>query len=142
MLIENNHIKTYSKERPTDCIYLYTSLNVNDVLDSNEITIKAHQFLLLSYNQKLIDIDIKRVYLEYQRTKVYWLNWTNRSKKYEKYSEEIIRSLLVLKIMSYQPTGAVLAALTTSIPETIGQVRNWDYRFCWLRDASMSIDTF
>ena len=43
--------------------------------------------------------------------------------------------------MSYQPTGAVLAALTTSIPETIGEVRNWDYRFCWLRDASMSIET-
>ena len=57
--------------------------------------------MLLSYNQKLIEIDIKRVYLEFQRTKVYWLNWTNRSKKYEKYNEEIIRSLLVLKIMSY-----------------------------------------
>jgi GH15 family glucan-1,4-alpha-glucosidase len=96
---------------------------------------------LLSYNQKLIDINIQRVYLEFQRTKVYWLNWTNRSKKYEKYNDEIIRSLLVLKIMSYQPTGAVLAALTTSIPETIGDVRNWDYRFCWLRDASMSLET-
>jgi GH15 family glucan-1,4-alpha-glucosidase len=43
--------------------------------------------------------------------------------------------------MSFQPTGAVLAALTTSLPETIGEVRNWDYRYCWLRDASMSIDT-
>ena len=140
-IIEDNHIKTYSREIPTDCIYLYTSLNYNDVLDSNEITLTQHQFLLLSYNQKLIDIDITRVYIEFQRTKVYWLNWTNRSKKFEKYTEEIIRSLLVLKIMSYQSTGAVLAALTTSIPETIGHVRNWDYRFCWLRDASMSIDT-
>lgn len=140
-VIEENYIKTYSKEKPTDCIYLYTSLNSDDVLNSNEITITAHQFLLLSYNQKLIKIDIRRVYIEFQRTKVYWLNWTNRSKKYEKYSEEIIRSLLVLKIMSYQASGAVLAALTTSIPETIGHVRNWDYRFCWLRDASMSIDT-
>lgn len=140
-VIEEKFIKTYSKEKPTDCIYLYTSLNRNDVLNSNEITITAHQFLLLSYNQKLIEIDIKRVYAEFQRTKVYWLDWTNRSKKYEKYSEEIVRSLLVLKIMSYQATGAVLAALTTSLPETIGHVRNWDYRFCWLRDASMSIDT-
>jgi GH15 family glucan-1,4-alpha-glucosidase len=140
-VIEENYIKTYSKDKPTDCIYLYTSLNSDDILNSNEITITAHQFLLLSYNQKLIEIDIGRVYIEFQRTKVYWLNWTNRSKKYEKYSEEIIRSLLVLKIMSFQASGAVLAALTTSIPETIGHVRNWDYRFCWLRDASMSIDT-
>jgi alpha,alpha-trehalase len=140
-VIEDNYIKTYSREVPTDCIYLYTSLNFTDILDSSEIKLTRHQFLLLSYNQKLIDIDIDRVYLEFQRTKVYWLNWTNHSKKFEKYSEEIIRSLLVLKIMSFQSTGAVLAALTTSIPETIGHVRNWDYRFCWLRDASMSIDT-
>lgn len=58
-----------------------------------------------------------------------------------RYNEWISRSLLILKLMSYQETGAVLAALTTSIPETIGEVRNWDYRFCWLRDASMSIET-
>jgi GH15 family glucan-1,4-alpha-glucosidase len=138
---EDNYIRTYSRVKPTDCIYLYSSLDFKDILESNEITITQHQFLLLSYNQKLIDIDIKRVYLEFQRTKVYWLNWTNRSKKYGKYNEEIVRSLLVLKIMSYQRTGAVLAALTTSIPETIGDVRNWDYRFCWLRDASMSLET-
>ena len=140
-VIIDDHIRTYSRVTPTDCINLYSSLNLNDILEPKEIELTKHQFLLLTYNQKLIDIDINRVYLEYQRTKVYWLNWTNRSKKYEKYTEEIIRSLLVLKIMSYQPTGAVLAALTTSIPETIGEVRNWDYRFCWLRDASMSIDT-
>ena len=140
-ITDDNYIRTYSKTTPTDCLYLYTSINFSDVLDSNEVTLNHHEFLLLSYNQKLVEIDIKRVYMEFQRTKVYWLNWTNHSKKYRKYNEEIIRSLLVLKIMSYEPTGAVLAALTTSIPETIGAVRNWDYRFCWLRDASMSIDT-
>ena len=140
-IIIDNYIRTFSRENPTDCIYLYSSLSFNDILESREVTINKHQFLLLSYNQKLIDIDIKRVYLEFQRTKVFWLNWTNRSRKYEKYTEEINRSLLVLKIMTYQPTGAMLAALTTSIPETIGGERNWDYRFCWLRDASMSLET-
>jgi len=139
--IGNNAIRTYSKDNPTDCIFLYSSLNLNDILEAKEITLNEPQFLLLSYNQKLIDIDIDRVYLEYLRTKVYWLNWSNHSIKYGKYNNEINRSLLVLKIMSYQATGAVLAALTTSVPETIGEVRNWDYRFCWLRDASMSIDT-
>jgi alpha,alpha-trehalase len=137
----DNYIRTYSRINPTDCMYLYTSLKLNDILASKEIQLTQHQFLLLSYNQKLIDIDINRVYLEYTRTKVYWLNMTNRSRKYEKYTEEILRSLLVLKMMSFHSTGAVLAAITTSIPETIGGERNWDYRFCWLRDASMSIET-
>jgi len=140
-IIEDNYIKTYSRQTPTDCIYLYSSLNFNDILNKVEITLTENHFLLLSYNQKLIDIDIVRVYMDFQRTKVYWLNWTNHSKKYEKYSDPITRSLLVLKIMSFQPTGAFLAALTTSIPETIGEVRNWDYRFCWLRDESMSVET-
>jgi GH15 family glucan-1,4-alpha-glucosidase len=138
---QDGHIRTYSMVTPTDCIYLYSSLNSNDILERNEIVLTGEEFLMLSYNQKLIEIDLNRVYLEYQRTKVYWLNWTNRSKNYKDYSDETIRSLLVLKIMTYQPTGAMLAALTTSLPETIGEVRNWDYRFCWLRDASMSIDT-
>lgn len=140
-VIEDNHIRTYSRVVPTDCIFLYTDLNLYQVLEGKEFELTHHQFLLLSYNQKLIDINIDRVYLEFQRTKVYWLNWSNRSKNYMNYSEEILRSLLVLKIMSYQSSGAMLAAITTSIPETIGEVRNWDYRFCWLRDASMSIET-
>jgi GH15 family glucan-1,4-alpha-glucosidase len=138
---EVSYIKTYSTINPIDSIYLYSSLNFTDILESRQITLTQHQFLLLSHNQKLIEIDINRVYLEFQRTKVYWLNWTNRSKKHKLYNDEIIRSLLVLKIMSFQPTGAILAALTTSIPESIGSVRNWDYRFCWLRDASMLLDT-
>jgi pentatricopeptide repeat protein len=138
---QENFIRTYSLECHTDCIYLYSSLKLPDILHKNLIELSRDEFMLLSYNQKLIEIDIDRVYLEYIRTKVYWLNWINRSKKHELYNETILRSLLVLKIMSYDPSGAVLAALTTSVPETIGEVRNWDYRYCWLRDASMSMDT-
>jgi alpha,alpha-trehalase len=140
-LIQDDHIRSYSENDPTDCIYLYSSLKQNDILNEENILLTENQFVLLSYNQKIIEIDINRANLEYERTKVYWLNWTNRSKKFKLYNNEIIRSLLVLKIMTFEPTGAILAALTTSIPETIGEVRNWDYRFCWLRDASMSIDT-
>lgn len=139
--IDGDHIRTYSQAVPTNCIYLYSSLHMESILNRSEITLADNHFMLLSYNQKLIGIDINRVYLEYQRTKVYWMNWVNRSRKFDKYGEEIVRSMLVLKAMSFQNTGAVLAALTTSLPETPGEVRNWDYRFCWLRDASMSIDT-
>ena len=117
VLQKKNYIRTYSRVNPINCMYLYSSLNLRNIIDSKEILLSQNQFLLLSYNQKLINIDIERVYLEFQRTKVYWLNWTNRSKKFRKYNDEIARSLLVLKIMSSQSTGAVLAALTTSIPE-------------------------
>jgi GH15 family glucan-1,4-alpha-glucosidase len=136
-----NYIKTSSIEDSVDCVYLYSSIKFASILGKKEIVLDKDQFLLLSNNQKLITINIDRVILEYNRTKVYWLNWVNRAKKFTSYNELIMRSMLVLKLMSYHPTGAVLAALTTSIPETIGEVRNWDYRFCWLRDASMSIDT-
>lgn len=139
-IVGRDFIKSYSVSNPKDTVYLYSSMNLKDILQGAEIKLKEEGYLLLAYNQKLIPIDQNRVYLEYQRTKVYWLNWSTRSKKFTDYSETIYRSMLVLKLMSYR-SGAVLAALTTSIPEAIGNVRNWDYRFCWLRDASMSIDT-
>jgi GH15 family glucan-1,4-alpha-glucosidase len=79
------------------------------------------------------------VFLEYERTKVYWLNWMEKTTAYKSYNKQIARSAMTLKLLSYDKTGAVLAAVTTSLPETIGEVRNWDYRFCWIRDASMVI---
>jgi GH15 family glucan-1,4-alpha-glucosidase len=94
---------------------------------------------LLSYNQKILEQNVERAYLKLERTKVYWLNWSERTKRYKKYNDEILRSALVLKLLSYNKTGAVLAAATTSLPETLGEIRNWDYRFCWIRDASMVI---
>jgi len=139
--INDEFIRTRSSANLKDTVYLYSNLNLNAILESREITLKKDCFLLLSYHQKLIEIDLDRVYLEYERTKVYWLNWNNRSPKYAEYNEAITRSMLILKLMSYHRTGAVLAALTTSIPEAIGEGRNWDYRFCWIRDASMSINT-
>lgn len=134
-------VKTFSSQNELDTIYLYSGLNFEKILNGEEFVLIHNEFLLLSCNQKLIKIDQDRVELEFQRTRVYWMNWTNRSKKYNLYNDIIERSILVLKLMSYQRTGAVLAALTTSMPESIGETRNWDYRFCWLRDASMSIET-
>ena len=134
-------VKTASSRNELDTIYLYSGLNFEKILNSEEFVLIHNEFLLLSCNQKLIKIDQNRVELEFQRTRVYWMNWSNRSKKYTLYNDIIERSILVLKLMSYQRSGAVLAALTTSMPESIGETRNWDYRFCWLRDASMSIET-
>ncbi|GCB35566.1 glycoside hydrolase family 15 protein [Bacteroides faecalis] len=138
--ITPQYIETYCSSNNKDRQYLYSSLSLSDISEEKEIILEKDEFMLLSYNEKVIPIDIEREKIEYCRTLVYWLNWTNRSKKYTLYNDVIERSLLVLKLMSYH-NGAVLAALTTSLPEAIGEVRNWDYRFCWLRDASMSIET-
>lgn len=136
-----NYIKSYSKTDENKAIYLYSGIDLETVLEEKEVVLTQNEYLLLSAHQKLIPVNFALVYLEYERTKVYWLNWNNRSKSYSLYNDIINRSMLTLKLLSFQYTGAVLAAVTTSIPETIGDVRNWDYRFCWLRDASMSIET-
>lgn len=138
--VTSKYIETYSSNENKNRQYLYSSIPLQHIADKTNVTIEQDEFLLLSYNEKVIAVDIEREKLEYCRTLVYWLNWTNRTKKYTLYNDVIERSLLTLKQMSYY-NGAVLAAITTSLPESIGDVRNWDYRFCWLRDASMSIET-
>jgi GH15 family glucan-1,4-alpha-glucosidase len=136
-----DYLRTASERDPNDNVYLYSSLDFDVVLEGREISLERDEFLVLAYNQKLIPIDLERVSLELERTKVYWMNWSGRSAQFEKYDDLVSRSLLVLKLMTFERTGAILAALTTSIPELPGGERNWDYRYCWLRDASMSIAT-
>ncbi|MBK5196484.1 MAG: glycoside hydrolase family 15 protein, partial [Proteiniphilum sp.] len=77
--IVGNYIKTHSEDDSEDKMYLYTSIDMEKVLNREEITLSDHQFFLLSYNQKLVTVDINRILLEYERTKVYWLNFSNRS---------------------------------------------------------------
>lgn len=138
--VTSHYVQTYSTSNNKDRQYLYSSLALPDVLARKEFILEKDEFFLLSYNEKVIFVDIEREKLEYCRTLVYWLNWADRTRKFTLYNDIIERSLLVLKLMSFS-NGAVLAALTTSLPEVLGGVRNWDYRFCWLRDASMSIET-
>ncbi|SOE20094.1 Glucoamylase (glucan-1,4-alpha-glucosidase), GH15 family [Spirosomataceae bacterium TFI 002] len=136
---KNEYIKTKTTSGPYDSVYLYTSFDHEVVLNQGEITLDGHGYFIISYNEKLFHQSVDRVYLKMQRTRVYWLNWSDNTTQYNFYNEEIMRSALTLKMLTFEKSGAVLAAATTSLPETIGEVRNWDYRFCWIRDASMVI---
>ncbi|MEQ5841614.1 glycoside hydrolase family 15 protein [Paraburkholderia acidicola] len=73
------------------------------------------------------------------RTENHWLEWSARSTIEGRWAEPIRRSLITLKALAYEPTGGIVAAPTTSLPEQLGGTRNWDYRYCWLRDATITL---
>jgi len=135
-------IEVITQKGNYDNFFLYTNLDTRQVLSGEPIELKESSFFLLSYHEKLQDLSLHKIYVEYEKTKSYWLDWVMRTDLPEKYLEMVIRSMLTLKLLTFERTGAVIAAPTTSLPEIIGGSRNWDYRFCWVRDASMIIDLY
>ena len=74
-----------------------------------------------------------------EHTETFWREWSDRCPDVGPWTEAVKRSLMTLKALTYAPTGGIVAAATTSLPEQLGGVRNWDYRYCWLRDATFTI---
>jgi GH15 family glucan-1,4-alpha-glucosidase len=74
-----------------------------------------------------------------ERTEAIWGKWSDRCPDVGPWTEAVKRSLITLKALTYAPTGGIVAAATTSLPERLGGVRNWDYRYCWLRDATLTL---
>jgi GH15 family glucan-1,4-alpha-glucosidase len=72
-------------------------------------------------------------------TVAFWEEWSNQCAYHGEWTEPVRRSLITLKALTYRPTGGIVAAATTSLPEQLGGARNWDYRFCWLRDATLTL---
>jgi len=144
----NGKTKTYQKEDfivsvfdevSYETLFLYTDIEKPNILENKEFQLSKPIYLNLSYNEKIDLPSLSKSEDEFKKTQEYWLNWCKKGPTFQSYDKEITRSSITLKLLTFDKTGAVLAAATTSIPETIGEVRNWDYRFCWIRDASMVI---
>jgi len=140
--IKDDYIKITSQKGHYNSFYLYSNVDYEKVINGEEIALEKYTYFLLSFHEKIEPIDNDKIFLDYQKTKSYWLDWVQRTHYPEKYKEEVLRSAITLKLLMYQRTGAVIAAATTSLPEIIGRDRNWDYRYCWIRDAAMIIDLY
>jgi GH15 family glucan-1,4-alpha-glucosidase len=82
-------------------------------------------------------INVQKAFRETER---FWCDWCALNKYEGKWREAVERSLITLKALTYRPTGGIVAAPTTSLPERIRANRNWDYRYCWLRDATFTLE--
>ena len=141
-IVKSDYIKIASREGEYNSFYLYSNFDYQKIHEGAELELEEYSYFLLSYHEKLEQIDNDKIFLEYEKTKSYWLDWVQRTDHPPKYKERVARSAITLKLLMYQRSGAVIAAPTTSLPEIIGKDRNWDYRYCWIRDAAMIIDLY
>ena len=117
-------------------------LKGEDLTTVSNFTVQAGQsvdFVMAygaSHRHVRCDVDVEEAL---QHTQRFWEEWASRCQYQGPYRPAVERSLITLKALTYQPTGGIVAAVTTSLPEQIGGTRNWDYRYCWLRDATFTL---
>src|SRR5499427_6140460 len=107
-----------------------------------DFTVSAGQHVpfVLSYGQSHVALpETVDAVAALRSTKEFWQSWTSKRRRTERPDGIVTRSLITLKALTYAPTGGIVAAPTTSLPEQLGGQRNWDYRFCWLRDATLTL---
>ena len=128
----NAHLRWHSND---DILRLSTDMSITHLIEQSSFSLNKKIYFVLTWNSSL-DSDLPRLAEDYLgETQKYWLTWVKHCSIPTLFQEETIRSALALKLHCYEDTGAILAGITTSLPEEVGGVRNWDYRFCWLRDA-------
>lgn len=137
--LASNHIQFCDLPAP---LRLTTNLPLTFVDEERPFVLDRPRHLVLTWGQPL-EAPLEETAERFlQRTIDYWRAWVRNGRVPRDYQREVIRSALALKLHQFEDTGAIIAATTTSIPEHPGSGRNWDYRFCWLRDAYFSLQAF
>ena len=133
----SNHVEYRDLPAP---VRLTTNVPLAYIEDERPFLLERDRHLVLTWGQPLEAglEDTAERFLE--RTLDYWNRWVKGTRVPRDYQGEVIRSALALKLHQYEDTGALLAATTTSLPEYPGSGRNWDYRYCWLRDAYFTLN--
>ncbi|MDB4904144.1 MAG: glycoside hydrolase 15-related [Mucilaginibacter sp.] len=128
----SNHIQFLGGD---ENIRLTTNIPVSYVFDEQSFVINENKYLVLTYGEPLEAPLVSTAERFLRETIQYWRTWIKHSSIATFYQPFVIRSALALKIHQFEDTGAIIAASTTSLPESPGSGRNWDYRYCWLRDS-------
>lgn len=132
----SNHIRFVGD---TETLRLTTNAPISHVLSESPFSLAGRVSFLLGADEG-IDDSVENVAREFEeRTTLYWRSWTRALSVPLEYQEAVIRAAITLKLCLFEDTGAIVAAMTTSIPEAANSGRNWDYRFCWLRDAFFTV---
>ncbi|MDQ4095289.1 MAG: glycoside hydrolase family 15 protein [Actinomycetota bacterium] len=121
----------------------HLTLGFGEVVSEFEVAQGTSDVFLLSYHpshEPTPEVHLSEAGDLLEHTLGFWRRWASRVPRGGRWREAIVRSLLTLKALTYAPSGGVVAAPTTSLPEDIGGTRNWDYRYCWLRDATFTLD--
>jgi len=133
----SNHI-TYEDASTLDKLRLTTSASITHVAQGTPFELSRDLHFALAWSEPFEDsFEELDVWLE--RTHSYWRGWCRNTRVPVEYQDAVLRASMTLKLHTFEDTGAVIAATTTSIPEVAGSGRNWDYRYCWLRDAAFVI---
>jgi GH15 family glucan-1,4-alpha-glucosidase len=134
--VRSNHVHFAGGPQP---VRLFANASLNAIVEGRPFVLTKTTYLVLTWGLPLDKNlrDICESYLE--RTIDYWQRWVKHCHLPPSYQKPVIRSALTLKLHQFEDTGAIIAATTTSIPEAEGTNRNWDYRFCWLRDAYFTL---
>ncbi|MEL6725702.1 MAG: trehalase-like domain-containing protein, partial [Pseudomonadota bacterium] len=116
-----------------------TDAPVSYIMDEREFVLDSEISFILGPDESLSDNPDSMASNWFQRTLHNWQQWSRRLATPPEWQAAVIRAAITLKLCVYEETGGIVAALTTSIPEHAGSERNWDYRYCWLRDAYFTV---